>query len=185
MGRHLPQNPELTFLLGFLAGNLRRVHFVRTVEGAPIAISLSASRRTLWPGSIFEATLHHVPVPMPGALVSALAETAEPICVHVTLDDPVDGAWIEPLLVDSYADVQGEDPHATLQSRMVGLRNQIDQQLDIYRECRRLLTEGAGEDESRLQFFLGLAQTEIEGLGRQLSGLNGELERRGKGDGTA
>ena len=178
IGRHLPAAPELSFLLGFLAGNLPRLYFVRTIEGAPVAITLSAGRRTLWPASTFEASVHQVPVPLPGAVVSALAENSEPICVRVLLDDAVDAAWLEPLLLDSYSDIASADEATSLEGRMRGLRARIDQQLDVYRECRRLLTEGAGEDEERLRFFLGLAETEIEGLGHQLGALNRDLEDR-------
>jgi hypothetical protein len=181
LGRHLPHHPEMTFFLGFLAGNLRRLHFVRSLEGAPVAISISAGRRHIWPGSVFEATLHHVPVPMPGALVSALVENDEPICLRVSLDDAAEAAWFEPLLEDSYYTAAAAAPADTLEARVAALRGQIDQQLDIYRECRRLLAEGGGEDESRLRFFLGLAQAEIEGFGRQLAELNTKLEQRGKG----
>ena len=180
LGRHLPHNPDMAFFLGFLAGNLSRVHFVRSLEGAPVAISIAAGRRMIWPGSVFEATLHRVPVPLPAALVSALVENDEPICVRVGLDDPAEAAWFEPLLVDSYVAVRADRTEDTLESRMRALRGRIDQQLDVYRECRRLLSEGGGEDEARLRFFLGLAQTEIEGLGHQLSALNGKLEGRGE-----
>jgi hypothetical protein len=178
LGRQLPPHPEITFLLGFLAGNLRRLHFVRSLEGAPVAISLSAGRRTLWPGTVFQATLHNVPVPIPAALVSALVENDEPICVRVVLDDPAEAAWFEQLLADSYEAVRVDRQEDTLEARVRSLRAKIDQQLDIYRECRRLLAEGGGEDEARLRFFLGLAQSEIEALGQQLQALNAQLERQ-------
>ncbi len=180
VGRHLPQAPELAFLLGFLAGNLARVHFVRNLQGAPVAISLSAGRRTLWPGSGFEATIHRVPVPMPGSLVSALAENDEPICVRVSLDDAAEAAWLEPLVIDSYLDIGEAEQASSLEGRMRGLRARIDQQLDIYRECRKLLSDGAGEDEERLRFFLGLAEQEIEALGHRLTALNQDLQQRGR-----
>ena len=181
LGRHLPQHAEMTFLLGFLAGNLPRVHFVRSLDGAPVAISIAAGRRHIWPGSVFDATVHSVPVPIPGALVAALVENDEPICVRVSLDDPVEAAWFEPLLVDSYYAARSDRPLDTLATRVESVRGQIDQQLDIYRECRRLLAEGGGEDEARLRFFLGLAQSEIEGFGKELTALNGKLQAR---DGT-
>jgi hypothetical protein len=176
LGRHLPQNADMAFFLGFLAGNLSRLHFVRSLEGAPVAISIAAGRRHIWPGSVFDATLHNVPVPIPGALVAALVENDEPICVRVATDDPAEAAWFEPLTVESYCAARPED---TLAARVESLRGKIDQQLDVYRECRRLLAEGGGEDEARLRFFLGLAQTEIEGLGHELSALNGRLQERG------
>ena len=178
VGRRLPQAPELAFLMGFLAGNLARLYFVRNLQGAPIAISLSAGRRTLWPGSTFEATVHQVPIPLPVAVVSALSENGEPICVRVTLDDPAESAWLEPLLIDSYHDIDAAEEASSLEGRMRGLRARIDQQLDIYRECRRLLSDGHGEDEERLRFFLGLAEHEIEALGHRLSALNQDLQER-------
>ncbi len=181
VGRHLPQSPDMTFLLGFLAGNLGRLHFVRSLEGAPVGISIAAGRRHIWPHSVFEAHVHTVPVPIPGALVGALVENDEPICVRVLLDDAAEAAWFEPLLVDSYAQARGGRAEDTLAERVQGVRGRIDQALDVYRECRRLLADGAGEDESRLRFFLGLAEQEIEGLGQQLSGLNEQLRDRDAG----
>lgn len=183
VGRHLPQSPDMTFLLGFLAGNLSRLHFVRSLEGAPVAIAVAAGRRHIWPGSVFEAHVHSVPVPILGALVSTLVENDEPICLRVAFDDPAESAWFEPLLIDSYAQVRGDRPADTLAVRVQNVRGRIDQSLDVYRECRRLLSEGAGEDEARLKFFLGLAEQEIEGLGRQLSALNGQLGSRSRGEG--
>lgn len=182
VGRHLPQSPDMTFLLGFLAGNLSRLHFVRSLEGAPVAIAIAAGRRHIWPGSIFDAHVHSVPVPIPGALVSALAENDEAICVRVALDDAAEAAWFEPLLVDSYLHVRGDRPEDTLADRVHGVRGRIDSALDVYRECRRLLAEGNGEEESRLRFFLGLAEQEIQGLGEQLAGLNRQLEGRAGGN---
>lgn len=182
MGRHLPQSPDMTFLLGFLAGNLSRLHFVRSLEGAPVAIAIAAGRRHIWPGSMFEAHVHSVPVPIPGALVSALAENDEAICVRVALDDAAEAAWFEPLLVESYLHIRGDRPEDALADRIAGVRGRIDAALDIYRECRRLLSDGRGEEEAKLRFFLGLAEGEIEGLGEQLSGLNRQLELRAEGD---
>ena len=178
LGRHLPQNPDMAFLLGFLSGNLQRLHFVRHLEGAPVAIAVAGGRRYLWPGGAFSATVHSVPVPLPGPLVGALAENDEPICLRVSLDDPTDAAWFEPLLVDSYDAVRAGRKSDSLSDRVRGVRGRIDQALDVYRECRRLLDEGRGEDEARLKFFLGMAENEIEGLGHQLSDLNGRLRER-------
>jgi hypothetical protein len=182
MGRHLPQNPEMLFFLGFLAGNLDRLYFVRSLEGAPVAIHLSAGRKHIWPGPMFDAKVRQVPVPMPGMLVSALTENDDPICVHVSLDDPQEAAFFEELTVDSYAAVA---PGAadSLRERAAKLYQRIDQALDIYRECRRLLDAHQGEDEARLKFFLGLAQSEIEGLSEQLQKLNRSLGGEG-GQGT-
>ena len=183
IGRHLPQSPDMTFLLGFLAGNLSRLHFVRSLEGAPVAIAIAAGRRHIWPGSVFEAHVHSVPVPIPGALVSALVENDEAICVRVSLDDPAEAAWFEPLLLDSHLNVRPDRPEDTLADRVQGVRGRIDQSLDVYRECRRLLADGGGEDEVRLKFFLGLAEQEIEGLGQQLAALNRQLGERAGGEG--
>lgn len=177
LGRHLPQHPDLFFLLGFLAGNLDRVHFVRSLEGAPVTVRLVAGRRQIWPHPVFDATVRGVPLPMPGMVVSALAGNDDPICVQVLLDDPADSAYFEPLTIDGFADVRGDVQ--TLQERVQSIRGQIDQSLDIYRECRRLL--GQGEDEKHLQFFLGLAQNEIEGLGAELTRLRTALDERERG----
>jgi hypothetical protein len=179
VGKHLPQHPEMAFFLGFLAGNLDRLHFVRSLEGAPVAIRIAAGRKHIWPGSLFEAKVHKVPVPMPGMLVSALVENDEPICVHVGLDDPEDAAFLEGLTVDSYEAIRPSSPEDTLRQRMAHLHQRIDQALDVYRECRRLLEAHEGEDEARLRFFLGLAQQEIEALSQQLKVVSAKLAAGG------
>lgn len=181
LGRQLPQSPDMAFLLGFLAGNLDRLHFVRSLEGAPVAISVAAGRRHIWPGSVFDAKVHQVPIPLPAMLVSALAENDEPICIHVALDDPQEAAFFDEITEDSYSGIAS--PEDTLQARVQGVRSRIDQALDVYRECRRLLANAQGEDEARLKFFLGLAQREIEGLSQQLKELNARLAAAGEAGG--
>jgi len=177
LGRHLPQHVDLFFLLGFLAGNTERLHFVRRLEGAPVALRFVAGRSQIWPQPVLDATVRGVPLPLPGMVVSALAGTQDPICVQVVVDDPADQAYLEPLTVDSYADVKSDVQ--SLQERMRSIRARIDQSLDIYRECRRLLAEGTSADEQNLHFFLGLAEREIEGLNAELNRLRSVLQERG------
>ncbi len=182
LGRHLPQSADIFFLLGFLAGNLDRVHFVQNLEGAPVQIHVAAGRRQIWPKPPIDAVVHGVPLPLPGMVVSALSERDDPICVQISVDDPPEQAWFDQFAVAGYEEVHR--PEDTLRERVQSVRIRIDQALDVYRECRRLLDEGEGVEEAQLQFFLGLAETEIEGLTAQLNALNGRLAaRRDQGGG--
>ena len=176
-GSRVGSHPEMAYLLGFLAGRLDRLHFVRSLEGAPVAVRLAAGRRRLWPGSPFEATVRGVPVPAPGLFVAALCDSDDDICVQIELDDLAELVWFRDLLVDAYADLRG-GPQRRLDESIDQVRGRIDDALDIYRECRRVLEDEPGEREGHLRFFLKMAESEIEGLSRQLTTLNQQLTER-------
>jgi hypothetical protein len=165
LGMLMSANPEIAYLLGFLAGRLERVHFVESLEGAPVAVRFAAGRRRIWPGVPFQAVVHDVPVPSPAMLVSALLESDEDICVRVDAD-PVTAT-------DAYAEVvrpsyAPADAATTAAERAARLRARIDQTLDVYRACREALQSGDPEREKEVRFFLAMAEREIQSLSRQL-----------------
>ncbi len=167
LGMTMPANPEVAYLLGFLAGRLDRVHIVQSLEGAPVAIRFAAGRRRIWPGVPFQAVVHDVPVPSPAMLVSALLESDEAICVRID-SDAVTAS-------DAYADVvepmyEGAAPvQETPAERAARLRARIDQTLDVYRACREALEAGDPERGAEVRFFLTMAEREIQALSRQLA----------------
>ncbi|HHY16703.1 MAG TPA: hypothetical protein GX524_01375, partial [Firmicutes bacterium] len=59
------QNPLFSYLLGYLAGQIDRVHFVEDLSGADIAIRLCIRRSALWPREPFQATVRGVSMPSP------------------------------------------------------------------------------------------------------------------------
>jgi hypothetical protein len=163
----MPANPEIAYLLGFLAGRLQRVHFVESLEGAPVAVRFAAGRRRIWPGVPFQALVHGVPVPGPAMLVSALLESDEDICVRVDCDAVrASDAYAE--VVEPAYDAAGAPESGP--GRAARLRARIDQTLDVYRACREALEAGDAEREAEVRFFLAMAEREIQALSRQLAG---------------
>jgi hypothetical protein len=166
------------YLIGFLVGRLDRVHLVRDLEGAPVAIHLASGRRRVWPAGGFDARIHNVPVPSPAMVVSALVDSDDDICVQLAVDDPVEAAGVDEVSVASYAEVR-RDPGG-IQDHVQRVRGKIDRALDVYRECRQALEASTEEREKELRFLLDLAEKEIGGLSRQLTELTAQLQARGQ-----
>jgi hypothetical protein len=165
LGMSMPANLEIAYLLGFLAGRLERLHFVESLEGAPVAIRFAAGRRRIWPGVPFQALIHDVPVPGPAMLVSALLESDEDICVRIDAESVTATDTYADVVEPSYAPKPAKDAAA---ERAARLRARIDQTLDVYRACREALQEGDPERETEVRFFLSMAEREIQALSRQL-----------------
>lgn len=175
LGARVADEPMLQLLIGFLAGHVERVHFVRSLEGAPIAVRIAMGRRAVWPGQGFHATVRGVPIPVPVALVSVLAETDDPIALQLVFDGMEAAFWLQKVLHDNIADAT-RSPRARVRENMEELRARIDQALDVYRECRQLLESGDPSREQELKFFLDLARSEIGNLSQELERLKSTLE---------
>lgn|SRR5690554_3040866 len=160
----------LVYLCGLLMGAVHRVHFVRSLEGAPIGVQISMGRARVWPTPPWQATVSGMTIPDPLTLASALAQRDDPICVKLVFDGSHEHEDFQQSLVDSYADIaagrtagvqNGED-------RMTELRARIDRALDIYNECRRLMDEGNPERQAELAAFQRMAQEELQACTREL-----------------
>ncbi|MBE3589902.1 MAG: hypothetical protein IMW98_03630 [Firmicutes bacterium] len=171
----VPPDPALHLLLGFFAGNLERVHFVRSLEGAEVAVRLAFGRRQVWPSSPFQAVVRNVPVPLPAALISALAETDDPIAVQVELDGIEGAVWYRKVLHEDLAEAT-VPPRERAKEAMEELRARIDRALDVYRECRDLMERGDPDRKKELEFFMNLAREEIGALSAELERLKVSLE---------
>lgn len=158
LARARPGDGPLLFLLGFLAGRLERVRFVRRLEDHPVAIHLVDPGTLVWPARPFRGRVGSVEVADPVAMVSLLLERQDPVAVRVDLARPP--AW--------YAEVLGEDD-APPADPMEELRRRVDLALDCFNECRRLLEAGAGEREAELRFLLEVARREAAALGQALA----------------
>lgn len=173
-GARVADDPMLQLLVGFLAGQVDRVHFVRSLEGAPIAVRIAIGRRAVWPARGFHATVRGVPIPVPVALVSVLAETTDPIALQLSFDGMEAALWLQKVQKDDLAEAT-RSPRLRLEEDLAALRARIDQALDVYNECQRLLADGDPAREKELRFFLELARREIEGLGAEFQRLRAEL----------
>jgi len=78
-------DPVLAYLMGFLAGQVDRVHFVRDLRGADISLRLSQASLTVWPGAPFTASVGGVVVPHPVAFVKAVGQTNPDRQIFVSL----------------------------------------------------------------------------------------------------
>lgn len=174
-------SPGLVLLMGYLAGQLHRVHFVADLAGAPVAVRLSSARRRIWPSPPFEAHVRGVSVPDPVTLVSALSGTDDPVCVLVEFEGLDAEPWYEALVVPRYIDVAaGRTPERQASERRVDeLRHRIDHALDVYNECRRLLEEGDPAREAELKVFQEMAERELRECSDELARLEAGLQKRG------
>ncbi|MBX6378513.1 MAG: hypothetical protein IRY95_08185 [Clostridia bacterium] len=166
-------------LLGFLAGRLDRVHFVRSLDQARVAARLSTRPGTLWPHRSFEGFVDGVPVPSPFLFIAALVERDDDIFVNLDFPGAGEAPWYQTVLADAPQDLAAANP----EERMEELRQRIDHTLDVYAECQRLLQNGAGEREQELSFFLNLARMEMQALSRELNSLRQELDQQGRARG--
>lgn len=176
LAMRLPGEPSLQLLLGFFAGNLDRVHFVRSLEGAEVAVRLVFGRRQVWPSMPFQAVVRNVPVPLPAALISALAETDDDIAVQVDFDGIESAIWYQKVVHDDLASAT-LSPRERAQEAMEELRARIDRALDVYRECRDLMERADPSRQKELEFFMNLAREEIGSLSAELERLKVSLER--------
>ena len=94
------QNPLLTYLFGYLTGQVDRVHFQRILQGYDIAVKISLRRLTLWPADPFSATVKGVSMPNSLALVQAISDQEDiPICISVDFDNINEAYWYQEVLL--------------------------------------------------------------------------------------
>lgn len=169
----------LVYLCGLLMGAVHRVHFVRDLEGAPIAIQINMGRARVWPTPPWQAHVNGMNLPDPLTLASTLAQRDEPICVKLAYDGADEDEELQQLLVNNYFDVVAGRTAGVLQaeSRIDDLRSRIDRALDIYNECRRLIEEGSPERRAELEAFQKMAQEELQACTRELRQLELQVAR--------
>src|SRR5690606_2246064 len=167
----------LIYLCGLLMGAVHRVHFVRHLEGAPIAIQIAMGRARVWPTPPWQATVGGMSIPDPLTLASALAQRDDPICVKLMFDGSNEHEDFQRSLVDSYADIVAGRTAGVQEAedRMAELRARIDRALDIYNECRRMMEEGTPERQAELAAFQRMAQEELQACTRELRQLEMQL----------
>ncbi len=163
----------LVYLCGLLMGAVHRVHFVRDLDGAPIAIQINMGRARVWPTPPWQAAIGGMTFPDPLTLASALAQRDDAICVKLAFDGSEDDEDFQQALVNNYSDVVAGRTAGVLQAegRMDDLRSRIDRALDIYNECRRLMEEGSPERRAELAAFQQMAQEELQACTRELRAL--------------
>ena len=100
-------DPVLAYLMGFLTGQVDRVHFVHDPQGADISLKLSQERATVWPGEPFRANVGGVVIPHPIAFVRAVgqAHSDRQICVSLNFERSDQTEWYQEVLLPDVSHV--------------------------------------------------------------------------------
>lgn len=170
----------LVYLFGLLMGSVERVHFVRDLEGAPVAVQANVGRTRVWPTLPWQATIGGMSFPDPLTFASALAQRTDPICVRLTFDGSENDEDLQSIVVDSYADVAAGRTAGVVEAeeRIDDLKERIDRALDIYNETRRLMADGDPERQTELEAYQRIAQEELQACTRQLRTLEMHVAER-------
>lgn len=179
-GMMVGQNPWFAFLIGFLAGQVDRVNFVRDLREAEIAIKVSARQTALWPHDPFKATVRGVSMPNTYTLVRAISSERTPICVSFDFDHAEEATWYQEVLLPSASYVKDADK--ALQEESEALWKEMDHTLDVYRECRSLLKDQSPERRRELQFYMRTAEAQMKKLSREMEELNRQMKRLAEAD---
>lgn len=151
-------------LLGFLAGRLDRVSFVRSLEHSKIGVRMSTKRFGIWPRISYMGFIHDVQMPDPFLFIAGMADSDDRIDVLLEFDGAEHAEWFQKVLVDSAADKRLE-PEEQIES----LRNQIDHVLDIYSNIQQQLKDASDEKEKELKKFLEMAKDDLARLNQKVS----------------
>lgn len=150
-------------LLGFLAGRLDRVSFVRSLEHSQVGVRMSTRRFGLWPRIAYEGFIRDVQMPDPFLFISAMADSDESIDVLLEFDGAEQAEWFQKVLIDHAADRKQEP-----KEKLTSLRDQIDRMLDIYSEIQVQLKKGDSERKKDLNRFLEMAEKDMARLNREI-----------------
>ncbi len=151
-------------LLGFLAGRLDQVSFVRSLEHSKIGVRMSTKRFGIWPRISYMGFINDVQMPDPFLFIAGMADSDDRIDVLLEFDGADEAEWFQKVLVDS-----AQDKRLDPEEQVKNIRDQIDQILDIYSNIHQQLKEGAGEREKDLKKFLKMAEQDMARLNRELN----------------
>jgi uncharacterized protein YpiB (UPF0302 family) len=169
------RHPLLSYLMGFLIGQVDRVHFVADLRGAEVAVKLTMRRKALWPNEPFQATVSGVTMPNPVAFVQAVSNKQSEICVMLDFDNAEDTPWYQEVLLPDASYVQ--DTLEAAQEESLRLKQEMDRVLDIYRECKTMLNTAAPEKKKEMEFYINLAEQQLKQLSTQLDELNAKMKQ--------
>ncbi len=177
---YLPPDPLYMFTLGLLVGVTDRVHFVRELSGAPIALRLLSTKARLWPGPGFHATVNEVSVPDPMTFASVIAKNEDPICVELVCPGLFEtNEFYQELLVDNYAFIRsGQDASTQYTDKRINeLRTEINQALDVYNECVRQSAERAEHRQEEVKTFMKMAKKQLAQCSKEMKRLEEEVSQ--------
>ncbi|NLS44760.1 MAG: hypothetical protein GX969_03355 [Firmicutes bacterium] len=170
-------DPVLAYLMGFLTGQVERVHFVRDSQGADIFLRLSQDKFTVWPGEPFRANVGGVVMPHPIAFVKAVGQTHSDrqICVSLHFERANETDWYQEVLLPDVSHVRLGVEAVEQEARV--LRSEMDHALDIYAECKRLLEKSESERKTELDYYMSVAQAQMKLLSGKLEEVSTQLKQ--------
>ncbi len=169
------RHPLISYLMGFLTGQVDRVHFVADLKGAEVAVKLTMRRKALWPNEPFQATVSGVSMPNPVAFVQAVSGKQSDICVMLDFDNAEDTPWYQEVLLPDVSYVK--DTLEAAQEESSRLKREMDRVLDIYRECKAMLNAATPEKKKEMGFYIGVAEQQLKQLSSQLDELNAKMKQ--------
>lgn len=169
------RHPLISYLMGFLTGQVDRVHFVADLKGAEVAVKLTMRRKALWPNEPFQATVSGVSMPNPVAFVQAVSDKQSDICVMLDFDNAEDTPWYQEVLLPDVSYVK--DTLEAAQEESSRLKREMDRVLDIYRECKAMLNAATPEKKKEMEFYIGVAEQQLKQLSSQLDELNAKMKQ--------
>lgn len=175
LGRLTIQVPPIQVVVGYLLSDPGRVQFTHQLRADyPLAMAISAHRRIELPLAPWQGFIRGVPVPDPLTWIQASSNfRGEPIAVRLSSDDPTLLKMLSPLITPE----QEREERAQWQTRMENLRQELDRALDLYNEVRHIM-EVDHDRAAELEKFLGIAEEEMQGLGRELTMLKERLSQK-------
>lgn len=163
------KDPAIAYFMGFIAGNIDRIHFVKDLTGAEIAVELSIGRTRIWPQEPFKAVVRNITMPNPLALVHSIINETTPVCICLNFEGVNETQWYQEVLLPDASYVVS--PEHAAEEHLRVLWKAMDSTLDIYRECKDTLRQDPGRQEE-LQHYMNTAEEHLKVLSREIEEIN-------------
>ncbi|HBQ93845.1 MAG: hypothetical protein M1493_09030 [Firmicutes bacterium] len=173
IGRIAQQNPSIQTVVGYLMadpGRMRLVYHLK--DDFTLAMGLSIHRRIEIPLAPWQGFIRGVPVPDPLTWIQAAQSyRGQPVMVRISTDDPVLLQLLNGLLKEE----KEAEYRQQLLARMDGVRQELDRALDLYNEVRHIM-EVDRDRQPELVKFLTMAESQMQGMGKELKAMKAHLE---------
>ena len=173
LGRLTSQVPVLQIILGYLLADPSRIYFVDTLgQDRPLAMAMAVHRRIELPVAPWQGYIRGVPLPDALAWIQAARGMGGDIAIRLSSDDPLLMRLLAPLVA---ADRERHE-RVVMENRMQNLRRELDRALDLYNEVRHLM-EVDQDRQQELEKFLGMAESEMQNMGRELTEIKQRMSK--------
>lgn len=172
LGRITVQIPALQLIIGYLLSDPPRVRFVASLDqGLELSMVIAAYRRIEVPMSPWQGYIRGVPVPDPLTWIQASRSLRTDMAIRLSSDDPLVLQMLNRLIAPD----RERHQRVVVEDRIQNLRTELDRALDLYNEVRHLM-EIDQERHDELERFLGMAESEMQNMGRELKNLKQRVD---------